>query len=89
MIFVAKFRPESETKFVTCGFKHVKFWTLAGTQLIGRRGVIPKSVQADLQTMLSVAFASVSLCVCTLLVVVVREAVVDTTRTTTEVPLVA
>ena len=64
MIFVAKFRPESETKFVTCGFKHVKFWTLAGTQLIGRRGVIPKSVQADLQTMLSVAFASVSLCVC-------------------------
>ncbi|KAL5463172.1 hypothetical protein EMCRGX_G032049 [Ephydatia muelleri] len=58
VIFVAKFRPESETKFVTCGFKHVKFWTLAGTQLIGRRGVIPKSVQADLQTMLSVAFAS-------------------------------
>ena len=62
VIFVVKFRPDSETKFVTCGFKHVKFWTVAGTQLIGRRGIIPKSAQTDLHTMLSLAFASVSLC---------------------------
>jgi hypothetical protein len=65
-IFVGQFRPDSDSLFVTCGVKHVKFWTLAGGQLIGKRGIL-SSLQTDsseeqtkLQTMLSVAFGAVS-----------------------------
>uniref|UniRef100_A0A3B4AAR7 EMAP like 5 n=1 Tax=Periophthalmus magnuspinnatus TaxID=409849 RepID=A0A3B4AAR7_9GOBI len=29
-IFVAEFRPDSDTHFVSVGIKHVRFWTLAG-----------------------------------------------------------
>lgn len=65
-IFVAQFRPDSDSHFVTCGVKHVKFWTLAGGQLIGKRGIISSvqggssEEQTKLQTMLSVAFGAVS-----------------------------
>lgn len=65
-IFVAEFRPDSDTQFVTCGVKHVKFWTVAGGQLIGKRGLINTSQQMEgddsqlrMQTMLSVAFGAV------------------------------
>lgn len=65
-IFVAEFRPDSDSQFVTCGVKHVKFWTLAGGQLVGKRGVIttPQQGEGDdsqlrMQTMLSVAFGAV------------------------------
>ncbi|KAM7447232.1 Echinoderm microtubule-associated protein-like 5 [Porites harrisoni] len=64
-IFVAEFRPDSDTQFVTCGVKHVKFWTVAGGQLIGKRGLINTSQQMEgddsqlrMQTMLSVAFGA-------------------------------
>ena len=65
-IFVAEFRPDSDSQFVTCGVKHVKFWTVAGGQLVGKRGVInpPQGEDGDsqlrMQTMLSVAFGAVS-----------------------------
>ena len=64
-IFVAEFRPDSDSQFVTCGVKHVKFWTVAGGQLVGKRGVIntPQregdDSQLRMQTMLSVAFGAV------------------------------
>jgi WD40 repeat protein len=56
-VFVGKFRPDSDSHFVTVGVKHVKFWTIAGTQLLWQRGKIPKHLQTQMQTMLSVAFA--------------------------------
>ena len=59
-IFVAQFRPDSSTKFVSCGVKHVRFWNLVGTELMNRKGHIPSAVGASMQTMLSVAFAPVS-----------------------------
>lgn len=65
-IFVAEFRPDSDSQFVTCGVKHVKFWSLAGGQLVGKRGVISAAQQGEgddsqlrMQTMLSVAFGAV------------------------------
>ena len=65
-IFVAEFRPDSDSQFVTCGVKHVKFWSLAGGQLVGKRGVITTPQQGEggdsqlrMQTMLSVAFGAV------------------------------
>lgn len=64
-IFVAEFRPDSDSQFVTCGVKHVKFWTLAGGQLVSKRGLInaPQGEGDDsqlrMQTMLSVAFGAV------------------------------
>lgn len=68
-IFVAEFRPDSDTKFVTCGVKHVMFWNLAGGQLVGKRGVLTQpegdiddsKTTFKMQTMLSVAFGAVSL----------------------------
>ena len=60
--FLAQFRPDSSTKFVSCGVKHVRFWTLAGTQLISKQGALPKSLGAHMQTMLSLAFAPVNCC---------------------------
>lgn len=66
-IFVAEFRPDSDSQFVTCGVKHVKFWTVAGGQLVGKRGVInpPQGEDGDsqlrMQTMLSVAFGAENL----------------------------
>ena len=60
-IFIAQFVPNSSTKFVSCGVKHVRFWSLVGTQLLSKKGYIPKTVDAAMQTMLSLAFAPVSL----------------------------
>ena len=66
-IFVAEFRPDSDTKFVTCGVKHVMFWALAGGQLVGKRGVLTQpegdntETTLKMQTMLSVAFGAVGI----------------------------
>lgn len=61
-IFQACFRPDSTNKFVTIGIRHVKFWSLAGSKLLGKRATM--SVRGGeghkLQTMLSLAFAPVS-----------------------------
>ena len=69
-IFMAKFRPDSTNKFVTVGIQHVRFWSLAGSKLLSKRGSLNVSSKTDykLQTMLSIAFAPVSsnssLCLC-------------------------
>ena len=63
-IFTAAFRPDSDSHFVTVGVKHVKFWTVAGGQLIGKRGIlgpVPDTTDTPkMQTMLSLAFGAVS-----------------------------
>lgn len=59
-IFVAEFRPDSDTNFVSVGIKHVRFWTLAGRALLSKKGVLSSIEDARMQTMLSVAFGAVS-----------------------------
>ena len=62
-IFRAMFRPDSETVFVSVGFKHVKFWSIAGSELIKRKGVLIDSNKdknkqlKKMPTMLSIGFA--------------------------------
>lgn len=60
-IFVAEFRPDSDTQFVSVGIKHVRFWTLAGRALLSKKGVLSSIEDARMQTMLSVAFGAVSI----------------------------
>ncbi|XP_060573407.1 echinoderm microtubule-associated protein-like 6 [Ruditapes philippinarum] len=61
-IFRAEFRPDSDSQFVTVGVKHVKFWTVAGNQLMGKRAVLTDAGMGTdikkLQTMLSVGFGA-------------------------------
>ena len=61
-IFHVQFRPDSTNKFVTVGVKHVRFWSLTGSRLLSKRGVVNMSPGSDyrMQTMLSIAFAPVS-----------------------------
>lgn len=59
-IFVAEFRPDSDTHFVSVGIKHVRFWTLAGRALLSKKGVLSSIEDARMQTMLSIAFGAVS-----------------------------
>ncbi|KAM3930547.1 echinoderm microtubule-associated protein-like 6 isoform 4-T4 [Leptodactylus fuscus] len=60
-IFVAEFRPDSDTQFVSVGVKHIKFWTLAGSALLYKKGIVGSVDNAKMQTMLSVAFGANSL----------------------------
>ncbi|XP_048374588.1 echinoderm microtubule-associated protein-like 6 isoform X9 [Sphaerodactylus townsendi] len=57
-IFVVEFRPDSDTQFVSVGVKHMKFWTLAGSALLYKKGIIGSLEDAKMQTMLSVAFGA-------------------------------
>lgn len=57
---MVEFRPDSDTQFVSVGVKHMKFWTLAGSALLYKKGVIGSMEAAKMQTMLSVAFGAVS-----------------------------
>ncbi len=63
-IFHAEFRPDSDAHFVSVGVKHVKFWTVAGGELVGRKGVVQALPDGPddpkMQTMLSIAFGAVS-----------------------------
>ncbi len=64
-IFRCMFRPDSDSVFVTVGFKHVKFWSVAGSELIKRKGVLTDwntsgNKLKKMPTMLSVAFGQVS-----------------------------
>lgn len=63
-IFVAEFRPDSDTQFVSVGVKHVKFWTLAGRALLSKKGLLSTLEDARMQTMLAVAFGAVCLLTC-------------------------
>jgi len=60
-IFKAMFRPDSDTVFVSVGFKHISFWNVAGSELIKRQGVLTDCNQTEKKlkkrpSMLSVAF---------------------------------
>ncbi|XP_055292521.1 echinoderm microtubule-associated protein-like 5 isoform X5 [Moschus berezovskii] len=57
-IFVAEFRPDSDSQFVSVGVKHVKFWTLAGRALLSKKGLLSTLEDARMQTMLAVAFGA-------------------------------
>ena len=62
-IFVAEFRPDSDTTFVTCGVKHVKWWTVKGGTLVSKAANLSTyegGSDPQMQTMLSVAFGPVS-----------------------------
>ena len=65
-IFKVMFRPESDTTFVSVGFKHVKFWSVAGSELIKKKGVVTDLESGGkgkklkkMPTMLSLAFGEV------------------------------
>ena len=64
-IFHAEFRPDSDLQFVTVGVKHVKFWTVAGGQLVAKKGILNKlpelAEMPKMQTLLSLAFGAVSI----------------------------
>ncbi|XP_029642851.1 echinoderm microtubule-associated protein-like 6 [Octopus sinensis] len=61
-IFRAEFRPDSDHEIVSVGVKHVRFWTVTGSQLVGKRGILTNCTDGGnpckMQTMLSVAFAN-------------------------------
>ncbi|XP_032883277.1 echinoderm microtubule-associated protein-like 5 isoform X3 [Amblyraja radiata] len=57
-IFVAEFRPDSDTQFVSVGVKHVRFWTIAGKALLSKKGNLNSIEDARMQTMLAVAFGA-------------------------------
>ncbi|XP_006816118.2 echinoderm microtubule-associated protein-like 6 [Saccoglossus kowalevskii] len=54
-IFDIQFNPYKENSIVTCGVKHIKFWTLCGNSLTAKKGVFGKV--GELQTILCLAFA--------------------------------
>jgi hypothetical protein len=43
-IFDVKFSPTSShaPSLVTCGVKHIKFWTMCGNSLSGKKGIFGK-----------------------------------------------
>ena len=49
-----KFNPTNNSRLVTCGVKHIKFWTLSGNTLAGKSGVM--GTVAPLQTFLTLSF---------------------------------
>ena len=50
-----QFSPYEGNRIVSCGAKHIKFWTLSGNTLNGKRGIYGKA--GSMQTHLSLAFA--------------------------------
>jgi microtubule-associated protein-like 6 len=65
-VFKAAFRPDSDTVFVSVGFKHIRFWSVAGSELISKKGVIPEEASSiskrKLPTLLSIGFGPVFVC---------------------------
>lgn len=63
-VFKASFRPDSDSIFVSVGFKHIRFWSVAGSELISKKGVIPEEVNSaskrKMPTMLSIGFGQVN-----------------------------
>jgi WD40 repeat protein len=63
-IFRAMFRPDSDTTFVAVGFKHVSFWSVAGSELVKKKGVLTDWDKSGkklkkMPTCLSLAFGQV------------------------------
>lgn len=64
-VFRAAFRPDSDTTFVSVGFKHIQFWSVAGSELVKKKGVLTDwdSTGRKLKkmpTMLSLGFGQVN-----------------------------
>uniref|UniRef100_H2YU31 Uncharacterized protein n=1 Tax=Ciona savignyi TaxID=51511 RepID=H2YU31_CIOSA len=57
-VFSAQFRPDSDSTFVTVGVKHVMFWQVCGSALLGKRGVLGATEGIQAQTMLCIAFGA-------------------------------
>ncbi|CAM2111020.1 unnamed protein product [Caretta caretta] len=54
-IFDISWDPYQPNRMVSCGVKHIKFWTLCGNALTAKRGIFGKT--GDLQTILCLAYA--------------------------------
>ncbi|KAF1375382.1 hypothetical protein PFLUV_G00219450 [Perca fluviatilis] len=54
-IFDVSWDPFQQNRLVSCGVKHIKFWSLCGNALTPKRGIFGKT--GDLQTILCVASA--------------------------------
>ncbi|XP_043551898.1 echinoderm microtubule-associated protein-like 6 isoform X1 [Chiloscyllium plagiosum] len=54
-IFDIAWDPYQQNRLVSCGVKHIKFWTLCGNALTPKRGIFGKT--GDLQTILCLACA--------------------------------
>ena len=46
-IFDAQFNPFVPNQLVSCGVKHIKFWTLCGNSLSGKKGVFGKKGEKE------------------------------------------
>ncbi len=55
-MFDVQFHPFKESAIVSCGVKHIKFWTLCGNALRDKKGVFGKI--GEIQTMLCLAFGA-------------------------------
>lgn len=53
-VFDVQFNPNAENSLVSCGVKHIKFWSLCGNALTPKKGVFGKT--GEIQTILCVAF---------------------------------
>lgn len=61
-IFRVEFRPDSDQQLVSVGVKHVKFWSVAGSQILGKKAILTAAGSGGtickMQTMLSLAFGN-------------------------------
>lgn len=55
-VFDAQFSPHQTNAVVSCGIKHIKFWTLSGNTLTAKKGVFGKV--GEIQTMFCLAFGA-------------------------------
>lgn len=53
-VFDVQFNPYAENSLVSCGVKHIKFWSLCGNALTPKKGVFGKT--GEIQTILCLAF---------------------------------
>ena len=54
-VFDVQFHPYQDNVIVSCGVKHIKFWSLCGNTLTSKKGVFGKV--GEIQTMLCLAFS--------------------------------
>jgi hypothetical protein len=55
-VFDIQFHPFKPDTIVSCGVKHIKFWTLCGNTLTPKKGVFGKT--GEIQTILCLAFGA-------------------------------
>lgn len=55
-IFDVQYQPFKDNSIVSCGVKHIKFWSLSGNTLTAKKGVFGKA--GEIQTILCLAFGA-------------------------------